>query len=58
MDNLKEWLESLNPEEDWDMDHMDVLEEQVVNTVKESGYINLPLLLKLIKDDINKEGRS
>lgn len=49
MDNLKEWLDSLNPEEDWDMDHMDVLEEQVVNTVKESGYINLPFLLNLHK---------
>lgn len=47
MDNqkLKLWLESLNPQIDWDLKNIDALEQQIVRNIKESGYINLKFFL-------------
>ena len=46
MENLKEWLGTLNPEMQWNLDDMDALEKQIVDTIKVSGYINFPLLIR------------
>ena len=45
---LKAWLATLNPMTDWDLDDIENLEEQVIDVVRESGYLNLPLLFKVV----------
>ena len=42
---LKTWLSTLDPMTDWHYDDLQVLERQIVDVVKASGYINLSLLL-------------
>ena len=42
---LKTWLSTLDPMTDWRYDDLQVLEQQIVDVVKASGYINLSLLL-------------
>ena len=44
-EELKIWLDTLDPEHDWDLDNIDNLEEQIVDNVKECGYINIKMLL-------------
>jgi hypothetical protein len=46
---LKAWLATLDPMTDWDLDDIENLEEQVIDVVRESGYLNLPLLFKAVK---------
>ena len=47
MEQIKSWLSTLDPLKDWDFNNLDKLEEQIVDTVKECGYLNLPKLLDL-----------
>jgi hypothetical protein len=42
---LKTWLATLDPMTDWRYDDLQALEQQIVDVVKASGYLNLPLLL-------------
>jgi len=47
VEQIKSWLSTLDPLKDWDFNNLDKLEEQIVDTVKECGYLNLPKLLDL-----------
>lgn len=42
---LKTWLATLDPMTDWCYDDVEVLERQIVDVIKASGYINLPFIL-------------
>ena len=42
---LKTWLSTLDTMTDWHYDDLQVLERQIVDVVKASGYINLSLLV-------------
>ena len=42
---LKTWLSTLDPMTDWQYDDLEALEQQIVDVIEASGYINLPLLL-------------
>ena len=42
---LKTWLATLDPMTNWRYDDLQALEQQIVDVVKASGYLNLPLLV-------------
>lgn len=43
---LISWLASLDSQMEWDLEDMDILEEQIVDTISESGFANIKFLLE------------
>jgi endonuclease III-like uncharacterized protein len=47
---LKNWLETLDSERRWNTSNLDKLEEQIVECVQGSGYINIKMIMDMISD--------
>lgn len=51
--NFKEWVEQHNPEEDWNWDSPQEIQEQLIETIRGSGTLDLKTLFDLffLNDD-------
>lgn len=45
--NFKQWVEQHNPDLDWDWDSPKLLNEQLIDTIKGSGCLDLKTLFEL-----------